>query len=530
LDPAKFAAVVGWYGFVVWAVGALARDARRLRLPPGAWLTGLAAAGSFGLLPLVLVKYFPIGMFFACALFLPLVYAYCHVVRNPAVRPTERVLTDEHLVELGKSWLEGVGVRFDAGDGLGPQVRLQLPRDVRREPGATAQATALETLLTDALRGRASEFQVDAGRERVAFKQRIDGVWNPVDPPELNGGCVELLARLAAGKNGDGRRAVQLELAARIGGKRTALEFAAAMLGPKRRYTIRLPKSDAPRKVEELSLPERDRQALLDALRADAGLVLFVSPPSSGRWTALQACIGNMDLLTRRVAVVEEPNRPYRGPEPVERAEMDAGHAAGYAEALKTALAMRPHVLLCGRLAGAETVQLALDAARERLVIAGVDARGVVDGVVYLSSFGVPRPQLAEALRFALGQRLPRKLCVECREAYAPSLDAVRRANLGEMFGDRLYRARPGAEPTCEACGGVGYRGCLPLYETLPLSARMRGLIRSGVSERELLLEARKEGMESPSESALRLLASGATSADELRRALQTAQPAEGNA
>jgi type II secretory ATPase GspE/PulE/Tfp pilus assembly ATPase PilB-like protein len=141
-----------------------------------------------------------------------------------------------------------------------------------------------------------------------------------------------------------------------------------------------------------------------------------------------------------------------------------------------------------------------------------------------LIELGVDRDLLADRLRTALGQRLPRKLCVDCREAYRPNPEALRRANLGRPVGDVLYRARTPQAPDCETCHDTGYVGCAALFESLSMTSRLRQLLRAGAGERELLLEARKEGAVSPMEAALALLASGTTSADELRRVLQSAR------
>jgi type II secretory ATPase GspE/PulE/Tfp pilus assembly ATPase PilB-like protein len=200
---------------------------------------------------------------------------------------------------------------------------------------------------------------------------------------------------------------------------------------------------------------------------------------------------------------------------------VDPQHAAGVADAFKRAVASRPHVLVCGRLASAEVVNLAMESAKERLVIATVEAPGAINGLVRLLEAGAQRNELAQRLSAVIGQRLPRRLCTDCREAYLPSFEALRRANMIQFGVERLFRVPSAMAQRCQHCRGMGYHGCVPLFEMVMLTARFRALISSGASEREMNLEARKEGMESLSEQGLKLMAAGITSADEMRRILQ---------
>jgi type II secretory ATPase GspE/PulE/Tfp pilus assembly ATPase PilB-like protein len=234
--------------------------------------------------------------------------------------------------------------------------------------------------------------------------------------------------------------------------------------------------------------------------------------------------VSQMDLLTRRVVAVDEPGRPFELPEAVDHFVAPLSAPPDPSWTIRHAVNVKCDVLLAGRIETADAAALVLDAARDRLVLAAVDAENVVAGALKLIDLAGVRDAVAERLRVALGQRLPRKLCVDCREAYRPNAEALRRANLARPVGDVLYRARSTQTPTCEHCHDTGYVGCAALFESLSATSRLRQMLRAGAGEREIFLEARKEGAVSPMEAALALLASGTTSADELRRVLQSAR------
>jgi type II secretory ATPase GspE/PulE/Tfp pilus assembly ATPase PilB-like protein len=189
-------------------------------------------------------------------------------------------------------------------------------------------------------------------------------------------------------------------------------------------------------------------------------------------------------------------------------------------DAMKEALHGGTEVLLLGRIPDAETAMAAVEAARDHLVLAAIEADSAAAGLFRLIEFGVSRDALADRVVAALGQRLPRKLCEECREAYRPSVDALRRANLHRLGVETLNRARQRSLPHCDRCQGIGYCGCAAIYEILPMTQRLRQLLRTSATEREIGLEARKEGMDSLSEAGLKLVVQGTTSAEELRRVL----------
>jgi type II secretory ATPase GspE/PulE/Tfp pilus assembly ATPase PilB-like protein len=231
-----------------------------------------------------------------------------------------------------------------------------------------------------------------------------------------------------------------------------------------------------------------------------------------------------IEQLSRRVLALDEPGRPFELPNTTDRFVAPIQAPTDPLWALRQAVNVKCDVLLVGRIESGGAASLVLQAASDRLVLAAVDADNVVAGITKLIDFGADRDALAERLRAALGQRLPRKLCVDCREPYRPNAEALKRANLSRPSGDVLYRAKPGHAPDCATCHDVGYVGCSAIFEWLDVSARMRHLLRVGAGEREMLLEARKEGAVSSTEGALALLAAGETSADELRRVLQSAR------
>lgn len=526
LDPVKFVLVAAWFLFTVRLIGTVAVENHRLRIHRSVWSFAVVVGSAVSLLPLLTIPFFPLGLFFAFGFFLPALLGYAHLARNPRVRPIDQILTDEHFARMSRELLSGLGVPVAEQALEGPVVRLKPPRSVTRRPESAAALGNLKTMLEEAVDARASDLQFDVLRDRASMRRRIDGVWGPATALELDvaSSLADLLSRLTGNEAADARRPYVGSFPAKVGRVSHQFHIVGVSSVVRRRINVRLPSFSGPKKLADLGVGQAARSDLAAALRQSNGLILVCGPPSSGRRTTLQTMVGEIDHLSRRVLALDEPGRPFELPNTVDRFVVPIQAPTDPLWALRQAANVKCDVLLVGRIESGGAAGIVLEAAKERLVLAAVDADNVVAGIIKLIDLGADRDALSECLRGALGQRLPRKLCVDCREPYRPNAEALRRANLSRPVGDVLYRARPAHSSDCETCRDVGYVGCAAIFELLAVNARLRHLLRAGAGEREMLLEARKEGAVSPTEGALALLAAGETSADELRRVLQSAR------
>lgn len=523
LEPVKFVLLVGWFLLTMRVIGAAAAENHRLRIHKSVWSFALVVGSLASLLPLLTIPFFPVALFFSVGFFFPTVLGYVHLARNPRVRPVDRILTDEHLARVRRDLLAGIGLPVPDDPDAGPVVALKPPRSVTRRPESAAALVTLRTMLEEAIEVRTSDMQFDVLRDRASMRRRIDGVWGPPTALEFDAAVAlaDVLCRLTGNETADVRRPYVGSFSAKVGRVAHQFHLVGVSSVARRRINVRLPSFSGPKKLSDLGLGEGAQADLATALRHSNGLILVCGPPSSGRRTTLQTMVGEVDQLTRRVLALDEPGRPFELPNTVDHFVVPMQSPSEPLSTLKQAANAKCDVLLVGRIESGGAASLILDAAEDRLVLAAVDADNVVGGLVKLVELGADRDALAERLRAVIGQRLPRMLCVDCREPYRPNVEALRRANLTRPGGEVLYRVKPHHAPDCPTCHDTGYVGCAAIFEVLPVNARMRHLIRLGAGEREMLLEARKEGAASPTETALSLLAAGTTSADELRRVLQ---------
>jgi type IV pilus assembly protein PilB len=136
--------------------------------------------------------------------------------------------------------------------------------------------------------------------------------------------------------------------------------------------------------------------------------------------------------------------------------------------------------------------------------------------VTRLIEMGIEPFLVGSAVDCVLAQRLARRLCPKCKEAYQPTTAALEAAGLVLEPGQappRIYRA-----VGCSVCARTGYKGRVALHEVLPITERIEHLAVERASSATIAMAAREEGMQTLREDGLAKVLAGVTSLDEVLR------------
>jgi general secretion pathway protein E len=146
------------------------------------------------------------------------------------------------------------------------------------------------------------------------------------------------------------------------------------------------------------------------------------------------------------------------------------------------------------------------------LVLATLHTNDAVSATTRLVDMGVEPYLLSSSLLGVLAQRLVRKLCSACKQAYKPV--AVDLVELGAGFsGEALFG--PGA---CAACHDTGYVGRTGIYELFGIDDDAKRLIHAAGAEQQLRVHAASTGMRTLRQDGLRWVLAGMTSLEEVVR------------
>jgi general secretion pathway protein E len=268
--------------------------------------------------------------------------------------------------------------------------------------------------------------------------------------------------------------------------------------------------------VQELGLSSGERELYERWVTSPNGLILVTGPTGSGKTTTLYSTLRYLSGAEINITTVEDPI------ELVDsrfcQVQVNPRIDIGFASALRTILRQDPDVIMVGEIRDAETANMAVQAALTgHLVFSTVHTRNASGAVTRLVELGVEPFLLASVLRGAMAQRLIRRICERCAVEGTLNVDQVqalglkvpveRRENLKVRWGDG-----------CVECRHTGLFGRTGIFEMLDVGRRVRTLITEGKDANEIAHAARIEGMEPLREAALRALAEGVTTYEEVAR------------
>jgi type II secretory ATPase GspE/PulE/Tfp pilus assembly ATPase PilB-like protein len=241
------------------------------------------------------------------------------------------------------------------------------------------------------------------------------------------------------------------------------------------------------------------------------GAVITCGPTGSGKTTTLYAALDLLNDESRAIKTIEDPVE-YQLPG-VMQTEVNARIGLTFARGLRTILRSDPEVILVGEIRDEETAQIAVQAAMTgHLVLTTLHTNDAAGAIARLRNLGVDPDLLASSINAIVSQRLARRLCQHCREAYEPTEEQLLEMNVVTAAGTpTLHRVRG-----CLQCGGTGYTGRVALYELMPLHGLGRVLLNGSTDE--IFDAAVAAGMRTLREDGVRLALAGVTSLEEVKR------------
>jgi general secretion pathway protein E len=298
----------------------------------------------------------------------------------------------------------------------------------------------------------------------------------------------------------------------RIGGREVDVRVSTLPANFGERVVLRLLDKQAGRlKLEKLGLAPHTLDALQQTVGKPHGIFLVTGPTGSGKTTTLYGSLAELNGNTINVLTVEDPieySLPGIGQTQVNnKADMT------FARGLRAILRQDPDVVMVGEIRDIETAEIAVQASLTgHLVLSTLHTNTAIGAVTRLQDMGVEPFLLSSSLLGVMAQRLIRLLCMDCREAYAPSSLECELLNLTDTSDPVLYRA-----VGCSSCNETGYRGRTGIYELIEIDETLREMIHDGASEQAMLAQARKNYQGIDADGRRRIIA-GETCIEEVLR------------
>lgn len=249
------------------------------------------------------------------------------------------------------------------------------------------------------------------------------------------------------------------------------------------------------------------------ALSRPDGLVLVTGPTGSGKTTALYAALGHLRTGRTNIVSVEDPvERTVPG---VTQIPVNARAGNTFPAVLRSLLRQDPNVIMVGEVRDAEVAQIVGQAAYTgHLVLTSMHTADTATAITRLTNLGLEPFKIAECLSAVLAQRLLRSLCPHCKKVN----NEFEARRLGAEH--HLAAVPASAGPGCEHCRHTGYGGRVPIAELLTPSDELRDTIVRGATANDIRAAMRAAGTPNMRDHAMRLVAEGVTSLEEVNRIL----------
>ncbi len=373
-------------------------------------------------------------------------------------------------------------------------------------------------VITQAVADRASDIHIEPTETDLRIRYRIDGVLHEAmrSPKAIQAGVTSRLKVMADINIAERRVPQDGRISVRVGGIEVDLRVATLPTVYGEKIVMRiLDKSKA-------LLTLDDQGFLPDVLARYAasytkpyGTIMVTGPTGSGKSTTLYATLNILNQVDRNIITVEDPVE-YRLAG-INQVQINSKAGLSFAAALRSILRCDPDIVLVGEIRDKETATIAIEAALTgHLVLTTLHTNDASSTPQRLVEMGVEPFLVTSALSSVLAQRLARRLCSHCTEAYQPSEAELIEAGWPmESTNDwpTLNRAIG-----CGYCGKTGYKGRFALHEVMTITEEVERLIIERRSTEDVKKTAVMQGMVPLRQDGLRKVAAGMTSLEEVFR------------
>ena len=446
--------------------------------------------------------------------------------KNIAGREIELVVASEP--EILKALTEFYGLRqsvkkaerdLSAGIDIGNLEQL-----VRMKSAAEIESSdqhivkAVEFMLQHAYDSRASDVHIEPKREDSLIRFRIDGVLHEIQriPKVVHAAVVSRIKTMSRLDIAEKRKPQDGRIKTIRGEREIELRVSTLPVAFGEKVVIRI--FDPGVLLQDLTglgfYPE-EMAIFQDFIERPHGIILVTGPTGSGKTTTLYSALKSIASSERNITTIEDPIELVY--DIFNQTAVQPKIGITYAAALRHILRQDPDIIMVGEIRDAETAQYAIQAALTgHLVFSTLHTNDAPSAITRLVDLGIERFLISSTLIGAMAQRLVRRICPTCKVERFLEAEEAETLRLQVPKGQRI-KVYDGEG--CFECRKTGYVGRAGIFEILPIEQKMKEMVIDGADGPTIKREATRMGMKTLRQSALRKLAEGITTFEEVIRA-----------
>ncbi|MDR0932349.1 MAG: Flp pilus assembly complex ATPase component TadA [Victivallales bacterium] len=370
-------------------------------------------------------------------------------------------------------------------------------------------------LIIDAFKMKASDIHLEPMEKRYRVRYRIDGALREMEGPpkyiQANfTSRVKIMARLDITEKRipqDGRIQVT------IGEKDVDLRVSSVPTVHGESIVMRiLDKASIQLDVPKLGFYADDLEIVNRIISLPDGIFLVTGPTGSGKTTSLYAFLNTINTTSRKIITVEDPVEYQLSG--INQVQVDRHVDMTFSAALRSMLRQAPNIIMVGEIRDLETAEIAINAALTgHLVFSTLHTNDAPGAITRLVDMGVKPFLVATALRAVMAQRLLRRVCSNCKAPYKPTQAEIRMLGLSPEYleNHKFYKGKG-----CDRCGRTGYKGRIGIYEIFQITEDIGKLIFANEPTGVIREAARRNGMRSLRDDAMRKAEAGISTLEEV--------------
>ncbi|MBW2523484.1 MAG: type II/IV secretion system protein [Deltaproteobacteria bacterium] len=393
-------------------------------------------------------------------------------------------------------------------------VRMKSEREI--ESSDEHVVHAVEYLLTYAFQQRASDIHIEPKRDQSHVRFRIDGALHHIDrlPRIVHAAVVNRVKTLSRLDIGEKRRPQDGRIKTEFNSKPVEIRVSTLPVAFGEKVVLRIFDPEmAAKDLASLGFFERELAIFERIISQPNGILLVTGPTGSGKTTTLYTALKVLATDEVNVNTIEDPIEMV-----FERINQTAVHPSigiTFASSLRTLLRQDPDIIMVGEIRDLDTARNAIQASLTgHLVLSTLHTNDAPSAVTRMLDLGVENFLLASTLSGVLAQRLLRKVCHGCAEER--ELTPAEIASLEVAWADQLAGQRVRYGEGCVECRQTGYFGRTAIYEMFELDDAIKALVMQRADAAQVKAEARRQGMLTLREGAVRKMQLGQTSYEEV--------------
>jgi len=377
----------------------------------------------------------------------------------------------------------------------------------------------VNSLLSQAIRERASDIHIEPFEKDMIARFRIDGIlYNILTIQKRFQASIASRVKIMSSLNIAEKRLPQDGgMRIKIGGKDVDIRVSIVPTAFGERIVLRLLyRESALLPLDQIGFTGDTLTKFNEFIERPHGIILVTGPTGSGKTTTLYAALSKINSPDKNIITIEDPiEYQLKG---IGQIQVNPKISLTFAAGLRSVLRQDPDVILVGEIRDSETAEIAIQAALTgHLVFSTLHTNDAAGAVTRLLDMKIEPFLISSSVMAILAQRLVRVLCKECRERYEISSAEIAELEIKQgVEGSAVYRAKG-----CESCFRTGYFGRTAIYELLLVDDEIRQLIMKSTDASTIKSSAMEKSMTTLRQDGADKILKGITSVEEVVRVTQ---------